>query len=91
MASKLTDYWNAAADTGQKQADNPSAYFSQRTKLVVQLLLNYTNSGKALEVGCGGRLLSYELVKQGFEVYGFNLAEKMANNTIERLYIFNTG
>ncbi|MDJ0799484.1 MAG: class I SAM-dependent methyltransferase [Calothrix sp. MO_167.B12] len=83
--SKLTNYWNNVADSWQKQAENSNAYFSQRTQLVVKLLLHYINSGKVLEVGCGAGLLSYELVKQGFEVYGFDVAEKMVKNTIEKL------
>ena len=81
-------FWNQKADEWELHAGGPETYYTRRTRLTAELVARHLRGGRALDVGCGLGLLSYELALRGFDVYGTDLSERMLDKAVKRLSAF---
>jgi SAM-dependent methyltransferase len=82
--NKTKLFWEQKAGDWGRMARDPGSYYTRRTFSVLELICRYLEKGKALDVGCGAGLLSLELAKRGFDVYGTDVSENMVHKAVQK-------
>ncbi|MCX5676528.1 MAG: class I SAM-dependent methyltransferase [Planctomycetota bacterium] len=77
--------WERLAALWTRQADNPNDKFTKLVHNVARLIDRHVPPGRSLDTGCGPGLLCQLLLRQGFDVYGTDIAENMIRAAMERL------
>lgn len=83
--AEIKQQWNAQADVWLKMAEDPHDNFTSRAGFIAQLIVRHVPGGTSLDVGCAAGPLSFELARQGFDVYGVDISESMIEKARQHL------
>jgi SAM-dependent methyltransferase len=66
-------------------AGNAGSFLTRCNRVVADLVAGHARGRRALDVGCGAGTLSAMLAREGFEVFGCDIAENMVGEAVAHL------